>query len=156
MDSILINTKGQEYIEIWKKRSKQFMFIFPILVLFVIIAGIGKLGFSALSIVAILLVFPVLFIALFSGAIKPQKVAQGIIVKIEWNQDQILVYTEDICLSLKKVESKRNLQVFDKMFLKYYSVFVDSKEYYIIPEFFDDFEMFEKRLPSKATLVNFY
>lgn len=146
MYTLIINTRGKEFIELRKKNIKQFIYIFPILFLFSISAGFIKLGFSGYSIAIILLTFPVFFIVFQSSIIKPKNIVKNLIIKIELNETDIIFFTEDKSIKSKQLKPKSNLQIFETTFQKYYTINSNSKEYFIFPEFFDNFKIIEHNI----------
>jgi len=85
-------------------------------------------------------------LALTGGVIKPKKIIQNLIIKIELYDGEVLLFTEEKNIKSIHIKSKSNLQIFETTFLKYYTANFNSKEYYIIPEFFDNFKTVESNL----------
>jgi hypothetical protein len=141
-----VNSKGKKFIELRKKKIKEFAYIFPILFLFTIGAGIIKLGFSSYSITIIILTIPILLIAIKKGISEPKKFVNNLIIKIELHQEEVLLISKEGPISSNEIKLKKNLQLFETTFHKYYIVYFNNIEYYIIPEFFDNFENMEKKL----------
>jgi hypothetical protein len=146
MKTIEINKKGEEFIANRSKQVKQTMYIFPIFLILSICVGVFKLGFSEISIFFILLTFPVFFIGLYNAAIKPNKILKNIINKINIDDDKIIFYSTSSIFKPSIPKRKGNLNVFNVTFLEYYTEKFNSEEYYLIPDFFDDFNIIETKL----------
>ena len=94
--------------------------------------------------------FPVFFIGLYNAAIKPKRILKNIIVKIEINGDNNIFYSSTNSFKSSKIKRKNNLHIFNVSFLEYYTELFKSDEYYIIPEFFDNFKTVENNLNLDA------
>lgn len=146
MKTIELNTKGKEFIVLRTKQVRQTFIFFPLFLLVSVVVGFIKLGFSETSLIFVLLTFPVFFIGFYSAAIKPRRLIRNIVRKIQFEGSNIVIYSEDGMFSSTKIIRKRNLHVFNVIFLEYYSEKFGTEEYYIIPEFFDDFKDLEINL----------
>lgn len=141
-----INKIGENFIEKIKKETRRIIYVLPPLLAFLTISGFVKLGFSAFSILAIILTYPVLIIGFFTGVIKPRKIIKNLVNVVESNPNGLTFYSEKGAINSNRIERKRHLQVFQSSF-NYYFVFTIGKDkYYLIPEFFDDFKLFEDRI----------
>ena len=141
MYTLKINKKGQEFIKLRKYKIKQFIYIFPALILLSIFSGIVKLGFSSYSILPILLTFPILIIVFKVGVINPKKFVRNLIIKMEFEDGDLFFFTEEESIKSLNFKLQRNLQIFESTFEDCYIVNFKSKEYYLIPDFFENFEL---------------
>jgi hypothetical protein len=146
MNIIEINSQGNEFIAYRTKQIKQTLWIFPLFLVVSTGIGIFKLGLSGLSLLFILFTFPVFLIGLYNAAIKPKKIIANIITKIEIHHDRYMFHTSTNSFESTIVKRKHNLTVFNLCFSEYYTVFFNSEEYLLFPEFFDNFKSIREEL----------
>jgi len=143
MKSYKINKRGSDFISLRKKQLRQTILFFPFFLILILLAGIVKLGITVCSLVFLIMILPLLLLALYSAALKPQKVIKNLIVKIEISNNIIILETETLKFKFTNYKKQNNLRFFNQIFSEYYIIKNDNIAYYLISDFFDDFTFLE-------------
>jgi hypothetical protein len=130
-----------------KRDIKNFKIYFPLLVLFSVVSGFAKLGgITFYAFVVICTTIPVLMLCLFKGYIEPSKILKNLIQNIEFTENDIYYSNGEVVFTPNKVHKKFGLRIFETNIKKYYILEFEAKKYYLIPDFFENFNLTENRI----------
>lgn len=149
MNILELNDFGSWFLSEYKKRRNQSYFVFPLLLGITVFIGLARLGTSKSAIIIIVSLFPAFMARFYQNFIKAPKIIKNLIRKIEINQNEVKYFNQDSSFSTSKIKTKYEFKFFNINIIKYYILYYESEKYYLIPDFFDDFNVLEENINAK-------
>jgi hypothetical protein len=149
--SLNFNDIGKNFIFLRKKGINQFKWGYPFVLIFTLFVGVVKLGTSLLAIFLYFTVAPVHVITIYKWYFEPKKILKYLITNIEFTEKEILYSNGNVVFLPDKIQKRNGLQIFETIIYKYYILEFNSRKYYLIPDFFDDFNSIENRVINSSS-----
>lgn len=144
--SLNFNDNGKNFISLRKKGINQFKRGYPFVLIFTLFVGVVKLGTSLLAISLYFTAAPIHVITIYKWYFEPKKIIESLIDRIEFTENDTYYFSGESIIVPNKVYENYGLQIFDTKIEKCYIIESESKKYYLIPDFFDDFTLIENRI----------
>lgn len=141
MNTLLINEEVENTIKQVSKKIYigRLIYIFSltyIVLLFIEILVLGFNIFEFLMIFSLILFFLGLMI---KYVFKPNYILKNLIRKISFEDNRFIFHNELTSFTPERIEKKFGFNLYNTNANIYYILYFDSKKYYLVPDFYDEF-----------------